>query len=48
MRKVNGTFACENDKTLNQVVKGEFGFPGCKFSKTYHFPSVRLTTPFQM
>lgn len=27
---VNGTYACENDKTLNGILKGEFGFPGCK------------------
>ncbi|KAK7058250.1 hypothetical protein VNI00_001881 [Paramarasmius palmivorus] len=25
---VNGTYACENDKMLNDVLKGEFGFPG--------------------
>ncbi|EJD04021.1 uncharacterized protein FOMMEDRAFT_187156 [Fomitiporia mediterranea MF3/22] len=26
--KINGTYACENDKMLNGVLKGEFGFPG--------------------
>ncbi|KAF8898513.1 glycoside hydrolase family 3 protein [Infundibulicybe gibba] len=25
---INGSFACENDKTLNGLLKGEFGFPG--------------------
>ncbi|KAF6766400.1 cellulose-binding beta-glucosidase [Ephemerocybe angulata] len=25
---INGTWACENDKMLNGVLKGEFGFPG--------------------
>ncbi|SJL05953.1 related to Probable beta-glucosidase L [Armillaria ostoyae] len=25
---VNGSFACENDKTLNGILKTEFGFPG--------------------
>ncbi|TFK76897.1 glycoside hydrolase family 3 protein [Pluteus cervinus] len=27
---VNGTWACENDKTLNGLLKGELGFPGCE------------------
>ncbi|KAF9015366.1 glycoside hydrolase family 3 protein [Cyathus striatus] len=26
--QVNGSFACENDKMLNGILKGEFGFPG--------------------
>ncbi|KZT29530.1 glycoside hydrolase family 3 protein [Neolentinus lepideus HHB14362 ss-1] len=25
---INGTYACENDKTLNQILKMEFGFQG--------------------
>ncbi|KAF8203069.1 beta-glucosidase [Pholiota molesta] len=25
---INGSYACENDKTLNGILKGEFGFPG--------------------
>ncbi|KAH9486735.1 putative beta-glucosidase L [Psilocybe cubensis] len=25
---INGSFACENDKMLNGILKGEFGFPG--------------------
>ena len=25
---VNDTFACENDRTLNQILKGENGFQG--------------------
>ncbi|KAF5311920.1 hypothetical protein D9619_003054 [Psilocybe cf. subviscida] len=27
-RPVNGSFACENDKMLNGILKTEFGFPG--------------------
>jgi len=26
--KINGTFACGNDRTLNQILKTEFAFPG--------------------
>ncbi|KAG8836681.1 hypothetical protein FRB91_008539, partial [Serendipita sp. 411] len=26
--KINGTYACGNDKTLNQILKTEFAFPG--------------------
>ncbi|KAL1928605.1 hypothetical protein VTP01DRAFT_2391 [Rhizomucor pusillus] len=26
--KINGTYACENDHTLNQILKGELGFRG--------------------
>lgn len=26
--QINGSWACENDKMLNGVLKGEFGFPG--------------------
>ncbi|KAF9535818.1 beta-glucosidase [Crepidotus variabilis] len=26
--RINGTHSCENDKTLNGILKGEFGFPG--------------------
>ena len=25
---VNDTYACENDRTLNQILKGEIGFQG--------------------
>ncbi|KAJ7617514.1 beta-glucosidase [Mycena polygramma] len=25
---INGTYACENDKTINGILKGEFGFQG--------------------
>ena len=25
---INDTFACENDRTLNQILKGELGFQG--------------------
>lgn len=27
---INGTFACENDKIMNDIVKREYGFQGCK------------------
>ncbi|KAJ6508317.1 glycoside hydrolase family 3 protein [Mycena sanguinolenta] len=26
--QINGTYACENDKTMNGILKGEFGFQG--------------------
>ncbi|KAF8649775.1 hypothetical protein AX16_005541 [Volvariella volvacea WC 439] len=26
--QINGSYACENDKMLNGILKGEFGFPG--------------------
>ncbi|KAF5382907.1 hypothetical protein D9757_006328 [Collybiopsis confluens] len=26
--QINGSYACENDRTLNQILKGDFGFPG--------------------
>jgi hypothetical protein len=26
--RINGTFACENDRILNEVLKGELGFQG--------------------
>ncbi|KAI0651675.1 beta-glucosidase [Trametes meyenii] len=29
LASVNGTFSCENDKTLNGLLKTEFGFQGC-------------------
>ena len=27
--QINETYACENDRTLNQILKGEIGFRGC-------------------
>jgi hypothetical protein len=27
---INGTFACENDKIMNGIVKTQQGFRGCK------------------
>lgn len=27
---INGTFACENDKIMNDIVKAEYGFRGCE------------------
>lgn len=32
---VNGSYACENDPTLNGILKGEFGFPGCMYIADY-------------
>ncbi|KAI9057104.1 glycoside hydrolase family 3 protein [Trametes sanguinea] len=32
---VNGTFACENDKTINGILKGELGFQGYVMSDWY-------------
>ncbi|KAF8128494.1 beta-glucosidase [Mycena galopus ATCC 62051] len=28
---INSSFACENDKTLNGILKSEFGFQGCTY-----------------
>ena len=27
---LNGTYACENDKVMNDIIKREMGFQGCK------------------
>lgn len=27
---INDTYACNNNKTLNDILKREFGFQGCK------------------
>lgn len=27
---INGTYACQNDKIMNDIVKREYGFQGCK------------------
>ena len=27
---LNGTYACENDKLMNDIIKREFGFQGCE------------------
>ena len=40
--KVNGTFCCENDWLLNQVLKREWGFPGFV---TSDFGAVHSTVP---
>jgi len=29
---LNGTYACENDKVMNDIIKREFGFQGCEFA----------------
>lgn len=29
---VNDSYACNNDKLLNDILKREFGFQGCKLS----------------
>ena len=28
---LNGTYACENDKLMNDIMKREFGFQGCNY-----------------
>ena len=28
---LNGTYACENDKIMNDIMKREFGFQGCEY-----------------
>ena len=28
---INGTFACENDKLMNDLIKRECGFQGCEY-----------------
>ncbi|KAL0572187.1 hypothetical protein V5O48_009782 [Marasmius crinis-equi] len=37
----NGTFACEDDRTMNQILKSEYGFQGCK-SPAYALPTPIL------
>jgi hypothetical protein len=32
---VNGTYACENNKTLNGLLKEELGFQGCQYAQLY-------------
>nr|VWO95455.1 tRNA dimethylallyltransferase (EC [Ganoderma boninense] len=32
---INGTFACENDKAMNGILKGELGFQGYVMSDWY-------------
>ncbi|KAK0465356.1 glycoside hydrolase family 3 protein [Desarmillaria tabescens] len=38
---INGSFACENDKTLNGILKTEFGFPGY-WQATHSTGSINL------
>jgi hypothetical protein len=33
---VNDTYACENDKVLNDIVKREYGFRGCEHYKLFY------------
>lgn len=40
--QINGTFACENDKALNGILKGELGFQGYVMSDWY---ATHSTTP---
>ncbi|KAH8120255.1 glycoside hydrolase superfamily, partial [Phellopilus nigrolimitatus] len=37
---INDTYACQNDKTLNGILKGEFGFPGSDWYATHSTLSV--------
>ena len=34
---LNGTYACENDKLMNDIIKREFGFQGCEYLSLYLF-----------
>jgi beta-glucosidase-like glycosyl hydrolase len=29
---INGTYACENDKMMNDILKREYGFRGCRYN----------------
>ncbi|KAI0335394.1 beta-glucosidase [Cubamyces sp. BRFM 1775] len=40
--QINGTFACENDGTINKILKGEMGFQGYVMSDWY---ATHSTTP---
>lgn len=45
---VNGTWACENDNALNDLLKHQMGFRGCKhWSFAFKFDLV-LTTGFRL
>jgi hypothetical protein len=37
---INGTYACENDKVMNDIIKREYGFQGCE----YPFIPSKLST----
>ncbi|KAH9898527.1 beta-glucosidase [Cubamyces lactineus] len=41
----NGTFACENDGTINKILKGEMGFQGCILSGLEDWYATHSTTP---
>jgi hypothetical protein len=41
---INGTYACENDKIMNDIIKREFGFQGCEYSANK--PRILLTSFF--
>ncbi|KAJ7701453.1 beta-glucosidase [Mycena rosella] len=45
--QINNTYACENDKTLNGILKGEFGFQGLVHSPT-DWGGTHSTTPAVM
>jgi beta-glucosidase-like glycosyl hydrolase len=32
---LNGTYVCENDKLMNDILKREFGFQGCEYLSTF-------------
>jgi len=42
--QINGTYACENDKTLNDILKGEFGFQGCELLSAFLLYRVLFST----
>ena len=39
---VNGTYSCENDKVLNDIIKREYGFQGCRWLCAL-YPILKLT-----
>ena len=48
--KVNGSFACENNATINGMLKTEFGFQGCTSSilicSMYKNPKFLFARPY--
>ena len=40
--KVNGSWACENDKLINGILKGELNFQGYMVSAMHEFNTQRL------
>ncbi|KAJ6504672.1 glycoside hydrolase family 3 protein [Mycena vitilis] len=43
--QINGTYACENDKTINGILKGEFGFQGSDYCIPSDWGATHSTAP---